>query len=221
MIFNQLILLDMTFNVNESWVAKGDQAELDEGEGAGKKWFGALLATCALLYLASFVAIGLMYYFFSGCGTNTAFITITLIVGIVSTGIQLTGEEASLFASAAIFAYSTFLLYTAGKCIVQKRSKQIDFLVHLHSQHSQFSKLTDCFIFQWDGINLLWPLSPNFVLKIPAFKTSVSKNPNEECNPQLGEENVLGIVLGVGITMIGVLWMGYSKTAHRAVGEEE
>jgi len=162
MIFNQLILLDMTFNVNESWVAKGDQAELDEGEGAGKKWFGALLATCALLYLASFVAIGLMYYLFSGCGTNTAFITITLIVGIVSTGIQLTGEEASLFASAAIFAYSTFLLYTA-----------------------------------------------------------VSKNPNDECNPQLGEENVLGIVLGVGLTMIGVLWTGYSKTAYRAVGEED
>ena len=50
---------------------------------------------------------------------------------------------------------------------------------------------------------------------------SVSKNPNDECNPQLGEENVLGIVLGVGITMIGVLWTGYSKTAHRAVGEEE
>jgi len=49
---------------------------------------------------------------------------------------------------------------------------------------------------------------------------TVSKNPNGECNPQLGEENISGIILGVAITLIGMLWTGYSSTAYRAVGEE-
>jgi len=114
-IFNQLIVLDLAYNVNESWVAKADKAELDEGEGAGKKWLGLLLFSCALLFLSALVAIGVMYYFFTGCASNTAFITITLILGVVSTGIQLSGEEASLFTSACVFAYSTYLLYTAGE----------------------------------------------------------------------------------------------------------
>jgi len=160
MIFNQLIIIDMAFNVNESWVEKSDKAELDEGEGAGKKWLGALLASCAILVLGSLVAIGLMFYYFTGCTTNNIFITITLIAGIVLTIIQLTGEEASLFTSSCIFAYSTYLCYTA-----------------------------------------------------------VTKNPNAECNPQLGEENFSGIILGLIITLIGMAWTGYSHTAHRAVGE--
>jgi hypothetical protein len=160
MIFNQLIIIDMAFNVNESWVAKSDKAELDEGEGAGRKWLFALLASCAILVLGSLVAIGLMYYYFTGCPTNNAFITITLIAGIVLTIIQLTGEEASLFTSSCIFAYSTYLCYTA-----------------------------------------------------------VTKNPKGECNPQLGQENISGIVLGLIITLIGMAWTGYSHTAHRAVGE--
>lgn len=115
MIFNQLIILDMCFNLNESWVKKADRADIEEEPGAGKKWLGALLALSATLYIVCFVAIGLMYAFFGGCSVNIAFITITLIMGLVTTGVQLTGEEASLFTSASIFAYSTYLLYTAGK----------------------------------------------------------------------------------------------------------
>ena len=105
----------MAYNLNESWVEKADQAEDDEGNGAGKKWLGALLATCAFLYIGSLVAIGLMYHFFSGCTTNVAFITVTLLMGVVCTVVQLSGEEASLFTSASVFAYSTYLLYTAGE----------------------------------------------------------------------------------------------------------
>eukprot|EP00553_Chaetoceros_curvisetus_P015593 CAMPEP_0204643584 /NCGR_PEP_ID=MMETSP0718-20130828/825_1 /ASSEMBLY_ACC=CAM_ASM_000674 /TAXON_ID=230516 /ORGANISM="Chaetoceros curvisetus" /LENGTH=369 /DNA_ID=CAMNT_0051664865 /DNA_START=243 /DNA_END=1349 /DNA_ORIENTATION=- len=160
-IFNQLIILDMAFNINESCVYKADQADLDEGEGAGRKWLIALLLSSAVMYISSFVAIGFMYKFFTGCQSNAAFITITLVVGVLSTALQLTGEESSVFTSGCVFAYSTYLLYTA-----------------------------------------------------------VSKNPEGECNPQLGEENALGIALGVGVTLIGVIWTGYSQTAHKAVGEE-
>ena len=117
MIFNQLIILDMCFNVNESWVEKADRADVEEEPGAGKKWLGALLALCTFLYIVCFVSIGLMYTFFGGCTINVIFITVTLIVGVGCTVIQLFGEEASLFTSASIFTYTTYLLYTAGKSV--------------------------------------------------------------------------------------------------------
>lgn len=161
MIFNQLIILDMCFNVNESWVEKADRADIEEEYGAGKKWLGALLGLCTFLYILCFVSIGLMYAYFGGCSNNIAFITVTLIMGIICTAVQLSGEESSLFTSASIFTYATYLLYTA-----------------------------------------------------------VSKNPNGQCNPQLGENDVAGIALGVGLTLIGMLWTGLSSTAYKTVGDE-
>lgn len=115
MIFNQLIILDMCFNLNESWVEKADRADVEEEIGAGKKWLIALLTLCVLLYIISFVWIGFMYAYFGGCTNNVTFISVTLVMGLICTGVQLTGEEASLFTSASIFTYATYLLYTAGK----------------------------------------------------------------------------------------------------------
>lgn len=159
-VFNQLIILDIAFNVNEHCVEKADEAELEEGEGAGKKWLGVVLMSSVFLLIASLVSIGVMYHYFGGCSDNNAFITITLVLGIGLTVLQLSGEEASLFTSSCIFAYSTYLLYTA-----------------------------------------------------------VGRNPVAKCNPQLGDDNVGGIVLGLAVTLLGMAWTGYSYTAHRAVGE--
>eukprot|EP00561_Arcocellulus_cornucervis_P012827 CAMPEP_0185801300 /NCGR_PEP_ID=MMETSP1322-20130828/1359_1 /TAXON_ID=265543 /ORGANISM="Minutocellus polymorphus, Strain RCC2270" /LENGTH=473 /DNA_ID=CAMNT_0028496989 /DNA_START=132 /DNA_END=1553 /DNA_ORIENTATION=+ len=160
--FQQIILIDMAYNWNESWVAKADEAEQDK-EGGGRKWLAGILASCAVLYLASLVGIGIMYAYYSGsgCSTNVAFITITLIAGIVCTAIQLSGEEASLLTSALITAYATYL----------------------------------CF-------------------------TSVSKNPIAECNPKLGETDVLGIILGIIFVLVSLSWTGWSFTAAHKLGEE-
>lgn len=160
-VFQQLIILDMAYNINESCVEKANKAELDEGPGAGKKWLGVLLGSCAFLCIGSLVAIGVMFHYFKGCTSNTSFIAITLVLGVVLTVVQMMGEEASLFTSSCIFAYSTYLCYT-----------------------------------------------------------SVSKNPNSQCNPQLGEESAGNIVLGIAVALIGILWAGFSATAHRAVREE-
>jgi hypothetical protein len=46
---------------------------------------------------------------------------------------------------------------------------------------------------------------------------AVSKNPNRECNPQLGEDNIIGIVLGVGLTTISLAWTGWSYTAEAKI----
>jgi hypothetical protein len=161
MLFNQLVVLDLSYNLNESWVAKADKAELDEGVGHGKKWLGALLFACAVFFIGSLVSIVIMYAYFTGCATNNSFITITLIMGLINTIVQLTGEEASLFTSTCVFAYSTYLLYSA-----------------------------------------------------------VSKNPDGSCNPRLGDESTGNIVLGVVITFISIMWLGFSHTAHRTVGED-
>jgi hypothetical protein len=45
----------------------------------------------------------------------------------------------------------------------------------------------------------------------------VSKNPDGECNPKLGEDNVLGIVLGIGFTFLSLAWTGWSFTAESRV----
>jgi hypothetical protein len=187
-IFNQLIILDMAYNINESCVEKADKAELDEGEGAGRKWLLILIGSSAIMFIASFVAILLMFHYFSGCKSNPVFISITLIVGILSTNLQLMGVEASLFTSACIFAYSTFLCYTAGENVRL-------FSISLSVKHPCSIRSQSCF-------------------------HSVSKNTNGQCNPQLGEENVANVILGLAVAIIAILWTGYSATAYRAVGQK-
>lgn len=161
-LFQQIILIDLAYNLNDSWVEKANKAELEEGEGKGKKWLGAILALCAILFIGSLVVLGLLFGYFSGCTTNTAFIAITLASGVVITAIQLKGEESSLLTTCVIVSYSTYLCFTA-----------------------------------------------------------VSKNPDATCNPLLGENNIAGIVLGIGITLLSLTWTGWSYTAASKVGEEE
>ena len=42
----------------------------------------------------------------------------------------------------------------------------------------------------------------------------VSKNPNGECNPQLGSNDVTGIVIGLTLTAVSLAWTGWSWTAE-------
>ena len=109
-IFQQVILIDVAYNWNESWLAKSDQAESDEGAGKGKKWLGAILFACAVLYIGSLTGIILMYIYFGGCDTNNAFITITLMMSFLCTVVQLKfSENGSLLSSACMTAYATYL----------------------------------------------------------------------------------------------------------------
>lgn len=111
-LLQQIIILDMALQWNDSWVAKADAAEAEE-TGAGKKWLGAILVSCAALFTLSLIGLVLMFIHFTGCGTNNAFISITLIMVIAITTAQMSGEEGSLLASAAISLWATFLCYSA------------------------------------------------------------------------------------------------------------
>lgn len=137
-ILQQIIFLDMAYNWNDSWVEKSNQDEAAE-PGSGKKWLIAILVSCAILFLGSLTVIGLLFHFFGGCTINNVFIAVTLILCVLVTAAQLTGEEGSLLSSAITCAYATYL----------------------------------CF-------------------------ASLSRSPEPECNPKLGDEDLTGIFLGIG-----------------------
>lgn len=150
----QIIILDVAYDWNDSWVIKADEADRQE-PGSGKMWLGSILASCAVAFTLSIVGVVLLLVYYTGCPTNNAFIALTLVFGIGITAAQLSGSEGSLLSSACIFLWSVFLCYTA-----------------------------------------------------------VSKNPNSECNPRLGEPDALGILLGVLVTIVSLCWTGWSLTAE-------
>ena len=59
------------------------------------------------------MGIGLLYHYFSGCGGNTAIITMTLLGIIAVTLLQLSGFEGSLLTSSVISLYVVYLGYSA------------------------------------------------------------------------------------------------------------
>lgn len=152
-IFQQIVFVDIAMNWNDSWVEKSNAAEAEES-GSGRKWLLAILVSAAFLFLVSFIGWILLYVYFGNCSTNTAFITITVIMSLLITLAQLSGEEGSLLASATITAYATMLCHSA-----------------------------------------------------------VTKNDNSSCNPFLGEDDILGIVIGVGLAMITLGYAAWSATA--------
>ena len=158
-VIQQVIILDLAYNWNESWVEKSNSAETEQD---GKRWLAAILVSCAMLFTTTLVGIGLLFWGFGGCASNEAFIAITLILSIVLTLLQLfASDEGSLLSSAVICVYGTYLCYTA-----------------------------------------------------------VALNPNEACNPHLGQEDVLGIVFGISITFMSLGWTGYSFTAEKTINGE-
>ena len=111
-VIQQIILIDLAYNWNDSWVGKADSADrLDWGSGA--KWLRATIAVCAAFYILAFVGIGLMYHYFKGCAGNTWIITMTLLGFIAVTVLQLSGVEGSLLTSSVISLYVVYLGYSA------------------------------------------------------------------------------------------------------------
>lgn len=111
-VIQQIILIDLAYNWNDSWVGKADSCDRLEW-GSGAKWLRATIAVCLLFYVLSFVGIGLLYHFFDGCGGNTAIITMTLIGILTVTVVQLSGTEGSLLTSSVISLYVVYLGYSA------------------------------------------------------------------------------------------------------------
>jgi hypothetical protein len=111
-LFDQVVMVDIAYNWNDGWVERSNKAE-EEEIGSGKKWLIAIVVSAACLFLLSFVAWALLFFYFGGCSINTAFISLTVILSFAVTVAQLTGTEGSLLASSLITAYATMLCYNA------------------------------------------------------------------------------------------------------------
>lgn len=108
----QFVILDCSYNWNDSWVEKSNVAEREE-IGSGRKWLYSILTFCAIFFLGAIGALVYMFTKFTGCATNNAFISITLIFCILLPMAQLTGNEGNLLSVTCISAWAVFLCYTA------------------------------------------------------------------------------------------------------------
>ena len=80
---------------------------------SGMKLKKLLLSASILMYLVTFVAIGLMYaYFPSDCAFNTGATTVTLFFMLINTAISMTkciAPHGAIFTSAGVALYTTYL----------------------------------------------------------------------------------------------------------------
>eukprot|EP00904_Undaria_pinnatifida_P010895 jgi/Undpi1/6936/HiC_scaffold_21.g09410.m1 len=110
-IMQQIVLIDLAYRVNDGLVEKANAS--GEGSEEGKPYLVALVAVSGFLYLGSLAGIGAMFHYFDGCSENELVISLTLILALAVTVIQLAGGEGNLLASAVVTAYATFLCFSA------------------------------------------------------------------------------------------------------------
>jgi hypothetical protein len=111
-VIQQVMLIDLAYNWNDSWVGKADAADRVEW-GSGARWLKATIGACLSFYVLAFMGIGMLYHYFKGCGGNTAIITMTLLGIVAVTAVQLSGLEGSLLTSSVISLYVVYLGYSA------------------------------------------------------------------------------------------------------------
>ena len=103
-----IIFLDFSYDVHELIIR---QAE----ESSSIWWYAGYLTLCCGLLIIIGVLISNMYDDYSGCGaTSYWFITITLIMGIITTGISLLNTvNKGLLTPCIMFLYSTLICWDA------------------------------------------------------------------------------------------------------------
>jgi len=113
-VMQQIILIDLAYKWNERWVDNSNYADTIE-YGSGKKWLMAILVCCAALYVGSLVGIGMLFHHFKGCATNEFFVSLTLILIVIMTVLQLCDKHGngSLLTSAVMSMYAAYLAYSA------------------------------------------------------------------------------------------------------------
>ena len=101
-----VILLDAVYRWNQWWVDEFD------------KWKWALVTSSLVLFGCGIALTAVSYVYYvpnSGCSTNLAVVTVSLVLSLVLTLISVAFENnsAGLLTSAAFFAYTMFLVWSA------------------------------------------------------------------------------------------------------------
>lgn len=152
-VLQQVILIDLAYSWNDQWVFNADESD-KEAPGSGDNWLRALVGVSLVIYVGSYTALGYLFSYFGTCTDSNGIIWTTLVLTLVATILQLTGDEGSLLTSAIMTGYSVYLAYAA-----------------------------------------------------------VSSNPSEECNPLLGDSNILGVVVGLLFVSASMAWTCFSASS--------
>lgn len=117
-ILQQIILIDVAYNWNDSWVEKANEADM-LAYGSGSGWLQGIVGICVAFYISSIVAIGIMFSNFDECSGNAWVISLTLIAVVGMTALQLSGTDGSLLTSSVMSLYIVYLCFS----IVSKNPK--------------------------------------------------------------------------------------------------
>jgi hypothetical protein len=110
LILQQIILIDMAYSWNESWLNRATQSD---GE-RGCYWLGGLIIISGFFFSASLAVIGVLFWQFDGCDASTTIIAVTLSLCVLATVIQLFfTEEGNIMTSGIVMLYSTYVCYSA------------------------------------------------------------------------------------------------------------
>lgn len=99
LVFQIILMIDFAEKWNESWV---------ESER-----YVSILSVTAIFYIACLVLLVLFYKWYTDCGTETFFITMTFIVSTIYTVLSIKTERGAVLPSACVTLYAYYLLYTA------------------------------------------------------------------------------------------------------------
>eukprot|EP00033_Pygsuia_biforma_P002075 GCRY01002304.1.p1 GENE.GCRY01002304.1~~GCRY01002304.1.p1 ORF type:complete len:380 (+),score=98.88 GCRY01002304.1:206-1345(+) len=106
-----LILVEFAYAWNEKWVNKAETKN-------NNAWLGAIVAAAAAAFIAGLVILSLAFHFFTqndGCGLNTFFISLTIVLAIAYTVMSLMESfpNGSLLSAAVVFFYCCQLTWSA------------------------------------------------------------------------------------------------------------
>jgi hypothetical protein len=109
LILQQVILLDLAYTWNESWVGYADV----DGE-RGNYWLTILIIISLVMFLGGYAVMGLLYWQFMGCDNNIVIISLTVALTTIATILQLFfSENGSILTSAFMTAYAAYVCYSS------------------------------------------------------------------------------------------------------------
>jgi len=109
----QVILLDFALSWNTHLLEKAEEVG---GVGMGvirNKWLMLILLVSVSLFFFSYAAIGVMFHYFAGCADTNGILSITLILSVLCTALQMLSQEGSVLTSSIMTAYFTYVAFSA------------------------------------------------------------------------------------------------------------
>lgn len=109
----QVILLDFALSWNSHLMKRADDVGGVEIGVLRNKWLLIILIVSISLFAVSFSAIGVMFHFFAGCSDTNGIISISFILSIFCTVLQLFSQEGSILTSSIMTSYFTYVCFSA------------------------------------------------------------------------------------------------------------